>query len=527
MGCRKGRTMKAPRTSVGLVLAVLLAAPAYCAFAQAESAGVAEGVRALESNDFARAEQIFAELVKADPTATNVAYLAIAESSAGHFDQSLAHFQQAIRLGNDSASLHYYFGLAYLKHGDNDLGIPQFKLALEKNPHFDPARVALGAALLNAGRPSQAIPYLEQARVGSAHDAEFWANLVRAYFEAGNRNKALQATDSALDAVPDDPRLASTLAFLCLHHQEPQKARTLLENASELRPQDGDLKILLAETSIKAGEPEEALAVLKDVPAGAGAAGELSFLRGTAYLLVGNLEDSRSNLAEAIRIQPTNPDYLFAYAGLQGSELLYSEALGTLEKALQLAPHSEPLLYQTAVTYALMGRYQDAILTCKQTLEYSRANDEVYFLMGVINLEERNFGESRGELEKALALNSKVAAYHGALGVALYEDGDLKRSLDQLSESLSLDPQLAPAYLWRSRLYAREGENAKAKSDSDTYRALNASSHGDASPTSANQAHASATKNAAAENSEENPSFLDQLWLTRVRERLGEVAGGG
>src|SRR5215472_2876143 len=186
-------------TIVALAVLGLTASPAYPAIPQNGPATVKDGVQALQSNDFARAEQIFSQLVQTAPTATNVAYLAVAELSAGHVERSLGHFEQASRLGNDSASLHYYFGLAYLKRGDNDPGARQFKLALEKNPHFDPARVALGAALLNAGRASQAIPYLEQARAASVHDAEFWANLVRAYFEAGARQKALEATDQAVD----------------------------------------------------------------------------------------------------------------------------------------------------------------------------------------------------------------------------------------------------------------------------------------------------------------------------------------
>jgi predicted Zn-dependent protease len=519
--------MQVRGTIVALAVLGLAAGPAYGAIPQNASATAVDGVKALQSSDFARAEQIFSHLVETTPSAANLAYLAIAEFSAGHLERSLSHFEQANRLGNDSASLHYYFGLAYLKHGDDDLGIRQFKLALEKNPHFDPARVALGAALLNAGRASQAIPYLEQARAGSAHDAEFWANLVRAYFEAGERPKALEAADHAVDAVSDDPRLASTLAFLCLHHQEVQKARTLLENASELAPQDNNLKILLAETSIKAGDPEEALAVLKDVSAEAGAGGELSFLRGTAYLLGGNLEESHRNLAAAISAQPSNPDYLFAYAGLQGSELLYSEALATLDKAQQLAPHSEPILYQTAVTHALMGQYQEARRTCKEALKHSSSPDELYFLMGVIGLEEHSFQEAQTELEKAVDSNPKVAAYHSALGVALYKNGALKRSLDELNRALSLDPQLAPAYLWRSRVYAQEGDNTKAKADSETYQALNApSGTGGKQPTAGESSVVKTAANTSAKKlDEDSASFLDQLWLMRLREGLGEVNG--
>jgi hypothetical protein len=128
-----------------------------------------------------------------------------------------------------------------------------------------------------------------------------------------------------------------------------------------------------------------------------------------------------------------------------------------------------------------------------------------------------------------VALNAKVAAYHGALGVALYENHDLKRSLNELDETLSLDTQLAPAYLWRSRVYAQEGESAKAKADSETYGALNASSHGKTTIQSvANPAPSATTvKNAPDRKADEgNPSFLDQLWLMRLREGLGEVNAG-
>lgn len=523
--------MAMPRYGAGPppVSGAVLAALSDGALPQARQPGVAEGLQALRSNDFARAEQIFSDLVKSAPTATNLAYLAIAESSTGRLDESLKHFQEASKLGNDSPDLHYYYGLAYLQRHEYDPGIHQLRLALAKDPRLEGARMALGAALLNAGRAREAIPYLEQARAGSAHNAEVWANLVRAYFEAGERRQALDAADQAIDAVPNEPRLVSTLAFLCLHHQEAQKARVLLESASELAPQDNDLKILLAEASIKAGEPQEALAVLKDVPAAAGAPGELAFLRGTAYMLGGNPGESRQYLAAAMAEQPANPDYLFAYAGLQGSELLYSEALATLEKARQLAPASEAILYQIAVTEALLGRYPDATRTCRQGLEHSRAPDEFYFLLGVIALEERAFQDAQVALRKAVALESGVAAYHSALGVALYENRNLKESLRELDEALSLDPQQASAYLWRSRAYAQESESEKSKADVATYEALTSSHDSTGSPAGAGQDGTAALRDRASQKAlekntdPESASFLDQLWLTRLREGFGQV----
>jgi tetratricopeptide (TPR) repeat protein len=246
-------------------------------------------------------------------------------------------------------------------------------------------------------------------------------------------------------------------------------------------------------------------------------------------MLGGNPEESRRNLAEAMAAQPANPDYLFAYAGLQGSELLYSEALATLQKARDLAPGSEAILYQIAVTDALLTRYADAIRTCREGLEHSKIPDEFYFLLGVIALEQHAFADARTALEKAVALNSRVAAYHSALGVALFEDRQFGQSLPEFDKALSLDPKNASAYLWRSRAYAQHSEREKAEADRAAYQALIApEDKTDSSLASSNGQSATppglGPRRGPTKDDPESASFLDQLWITRLREGLGEVS---
>src|SRR5215472_15859600 len=77
------KPMQVGGTIVALAVIGLTASPAYPAIPQNGPATVKDGVQALQSNDFARAEQIFSQLVQTAPTATNLAYLAVAELSAG------------------------------------------------------------------------------------------------------------------------------------------------------------------------------------------------------------------------------------------------------------------------------------------------------------------------------------------------------------------------------------------------------------------------------------------------------------
>jgi tetratricopeptide (TPR) repeat protein len=128
--------------------------------AQSNQPLLEDGLRALRADDFARAQQYFALLVKQDPSGTNFGYLAIAEASSGNVDQAIAHFRQAIRLGNSSPRIHYNLGVAYLQwHESTTEAIRELKLAIAKDPEFVPAQHALGVALVDLGRPKEAILY--------------------------------------------------------------------------------------------------------------------------------------------------------------------------------------------------------------------------------------------------------------------------------------------------------------------------------------------------------------------------------
>ena len=123
---------------------------------------------------------------------------------------------------------------------------------------------------------------------------------------------------------------------------------------------------------------------------------------------------------------------MFAYAGLEGYQQLYPDALATLRKARQLDARSEGIPYQMAVTYALMHRYDEARQACEETLRLATQRDDVYFLIGVIKLEEGDFRAAEKSLRQAMDLNPRAASFHTALGVALFEATDLAGSRKEL-----------------------------------------------------------------------------------------------
>ena len=353
------------KKTLSFALSLLFIGYALGAFAQADQDLIEQGLQAYNAHDFTRAQEILAALVKRDPSAWNFNLLAVAEFAGGKFDQAIAHFRRSIRLGNDSASVHYNLGLSYLQRHNTALGAREIQRALSIDPTLESARYNLAVALLDAGRSQEALPHLLQLRAESPCDPAMWANLIRAQFDTGNTEAAFRTIDEAMRGMTHNVPLIATAAALCERYHQPQKTRNLLESASELRPDDPDIILLLAKASLEANEPAEALTVLKDVPVSSGAPGLVSYTRGLALELTGREEAAEQELTAAVQADPQSVHYLVALAWVYQLEDHQQEALYTLEKARERDPNAEVVPYRMAVSAFVLRRYEQAVQLCR------------------------------------------------------------------------------------------------------------------------------------------------------------------
>ena len=221
--------MTVRRVFLPLVCGLCLASLPTTASGQQASDILRDGFQALKAGEFVRARELFAEVNKRQPSAENLSYLAMAEAGCGDRVQAISDFERSIRLGNNSALVHYDLGIAYLDSGQHERGFQELRAALAKDPNYEQPAYALGVALLQMGRARDALPYFRQCTKQSPQNPEVWLGLTRAEFESGDNLVALATTDEAMAKVPDNPRLAMTLASLCLQHDQTKKARGLLE----------------------------------------------------------------------------------------------------------------------------------------------------------------------------------------------------------------------------------------------------------------------------------------------------------
>jgi len=132
---------------------------------------------------------------------------------------------------------------------------------------------------------------------------------------------AFQLARTASEINPDLPEAYWALAYVHAQQREHEQALTYLEKSISLYPSFADGYALMASVKTFAGRPAEAMPLIRTAMRLNPASGYLYFLvLGRAYFFLGNLEQARINLEEALK---RNPEYLETH--------IYMAALRTLE----------------------------------------------------------------------------------------------------------------------------------------------------------------------------------------------------
>src|SRR5262249_4216486 len=107
--------------------------------------------------EYARAEQIYANILGADPKCPDalrgLAGLAIQGS---HYEMALEFHARLIELGERSSEIYYNTGLLYEKAGQADKAARLYREALAIQPDMPEALLNLGRILESSGKPEEA-----------------------------------------------------------------------------------------------------------------------------------------------------------------------------------------------------------------------------------------------------------------------------------------------------------------------------------------------------------------------------------
>jgi Flp pilus assembly protein TadD len=217
---------------------------------------------------FADAAQVYEQELKLDPKdARTLTALGASLEGAGHYDQALERYQDAINLASpaDSGGCDARFDLARLgvRRAQYAEAEKEFRALLAACPEDAETRSGLGAALLGAGRADEATREFRRALELDAGDFTALYNLGAMAADAGQAEPAVKMLEAALRSWPGSPDAHEKLAAAYAQLGRLSDALAQLRAAAGLAPNDAKVHSSLSQVLDAQGQSEEAFAEQK------------------------------------------------------------------------------------------------------------------------------------------------------------------------------------------------------------------------------------------------------------------------
>jgi Flp pilus assembly protein TadD len=340
------------------------------------------------------------------------AFLFAAHTMFAQPSASAAAAAKAPTAAPDRASSYYHYGLAHLYEdmavnaGRSDYAtqaVEQYKLALDADPNSKLLQDGLANLYFKIGRIREAVTAAQEQVSKNPNDVEAHSLLGQVYLRSlGDMQSqqsgqmlqlAIAEYEKLVQLKPNDVETHLLLGQLYGLNHDSAKAEAQFKDAQKIDANSEEVALNMARLYSEEGESKRAADVLSAIPAddrtarvefALGASYEQSHQlkdaiaayyralaldpdnldtdRGLANALLtdGQLDDALKILTGIVTVEPQDAQSQIHISEIERRKGHYDQALATLEKAKPLAPDSLELIYNEALIYDALGRYDDA-----------------------------------------------------------------------------------------------------------------------------------------------------------------------
>lgn len=378
-----------------LFLAVLLADGG-----PADSA--AAGLEALQKQDYNRAEQIFSQLVAADPK-NYAAYfnLALAETGLKKDEQAAEHYKHALELKPglyeaelnlgmldlrdqraadaipllrdaakqkpDQARPKRYLGDSLLATGDFPAAEQSYRDALAIDPKLAGAELGLGQSLAREGKLDDALPHYKQAARLDPNFSSYLLELGQAFEKANRTEDAI----SIFKEFPNDPGAREELGRLYLAANRPADAVAQFQAAVAISPTPGN-QVALATAYLKNNQPDLAKPILEQALASNPNDYDLHMVVGRIYRDKRDFRTAANQFLAAGQLKPDDVKAWNEAVSVLVLAELYPQALAVLDKIHNLKAETAGDFYYRAIVLDKLHQVKPALENYRRFLEVSQ-----------------------------------------------------------------------------------------------------------------------------------------------------------
>jgi Tfp pilus assembly protein PilF len=188
------------------------------------------------------------------------------------------------------------------------------------------------------------------------------------------------------------------------------------------------------------------------------------YTRALQYLSIGAGEQAVKELNEAVKLEPTNPEFRNILALAYHTEGRYEFALTHYAKALELAPGYAEAHVNLAALYLDLGRWDDAIAQGREALRSTayQKPEKAYYNIGRAYVGKKDLISARRAFRDALAFHDNYPEAHLDLGSVYYQQGQVEDAIREFREAVRLRPNYAEALYNLGIAYLERGSKAEA-----------------------------------------------------------------
>ncbi len=329
----------------------------------------------------------------------------------GDWEQAVFYLEDLLNLEGPTADAYFYLGEAYRKLGQWEEARQAYQRALEVDPNFGPALVGLALTQVErweAENPDAPLPPEEQREI----DARF---------------------QQALEASPDyGLGYLAWARFLLRHAQDPEAALERLEQAETLLPGSPLVAYWRAQAYLALGDLEQARAAVQQ-------ALERDITALPTYLLYARIALAQDDLTTAAqmletyrRYRPDDPEGRFWAAELAWRQGDIEAAVDLYRDVLDALPaYRDTILERLVEGYLLLEQPEEALPLAEELLERRGEEDiRAHLLLGRVWYALERYGNAYQHVHQAVRL-AEQAQDQELYYTALYWRARALSQLDQ------------------------------------------------------------------------------------------------
>jgi tetratricopeptide (TPR) repeat protein len=292
--------------------------------------------------------------------------------------------------------------------------------------------------------PAGRVPVLQALVKGGATDRNTLLELGRAQLTAGDVAGAKRTLDGVWAKFPDqDEALILSAEALRLSGDVPG-ARARLEGALKVRGDLWEVALRIARLDLLEAKWDAAIQ-RADAVLGLRPSYIAAFLvKSEATSRIGKLEDARSALDSALRVNPTDPEALVAHADFlarSGTDENLKKAVETYQKVLTVKGAPVPAIrvyYGIGWAQERLNMLPEAVSAYREAANLAPTDAGIVNSVGFVFLKQKKFQDALLQFTKAIDLDPGAPEAYANKGAVADEQGDWNEAIKWYDKVLKL-----------------------------------------------------------------------------------------